>query len=248
MDSITLNYSNESIPKPIENEFNSDSNAPIPAQNSQNCTPQEYNNKNFQSQPYFNNPNQPYSNCTIQAQVYSNNPSQPYSYCTNQPQDYPYNRNQQNKVFISSSNSTLKLTFLIISIILFLFVVIEIIVLIVNKWIGIILIHIDEAAILIVSILFFLSYFNKCKINPKIRTYFTGVILFVGFVMRGIAMAIKSGIIFIALMMARTFILILSIPISCLNSGIVLNYFSNLNKQNWVNMELNTRSQNLIEF
>ena len=48
MDSITPNYSNESIPKPIENEINSDSSAPIPAQNAQNYTPQEYNNQNNQ--------------------------------------------------------------------------------------------------------------------------------------------------------------------------------------------------------
>ena len=207
MDSITLNYSNESIPKPIENEINSDSSAPIPAQNAQNYTPQEYNNQN----------NQP--------QVYSNNPSQPYSYCTNQPQDYPYNSIQpyplqKNQALISSSNSTLRLTFLIISIIQFLFVVIEIIVLIVNKWIGIIFIHIDEAAILVVSILYFLSFLDKCNINPKLRSVLTGLVMFVGFGMRGIAMVINNGLIFIALMIVRTFILFLSIPISCLNSEI----------------------------
>ena len=32
MDSVTPNYNNESISKPIENEFNQDFNAPIPAQ------------------------------------------------------------------------------------------------------------------------------------------------------------------------------------------------------------------------
>ena len=205
MDSFTPNYSNESIPKPIENENNLDSSAPIPAQNAQNYTPQEYNNQNNQTQ------------------IYSNNPNEPYSYCTNRPQDYPNNSNQpyplqKNQVLISSSNRTLKLTFLIISIIQFLFIVVEIIVLIVNKWIDIIFIYIDEAAILFVSILYFLSYFDKCKINPKLRTVLTGVVMFIGFGLRGIAMAINNELIFIALMMARTFILFFSIPISYSNS------------------------------
>ena len=205
MDSFTPNYSNEPIPKPIENEINSDSSAPIPAQNAQNYTPQEYNNQNNQTQ------------------IYSNNPNEPYSYCTNRPQDYPNNSNQpyplqKNQVLISSSNSTLKLTFLIISIIQFLFIVVEIIVLIVNKWIDIIFIYIDEAAILFVSILYFLSYFDKCKINPKLRTVLTGVVMFIGFGLRGIAMAINNELIFIALMMVRTFILFFSIPISYSNS------------------------------
>ena len=62
------------------------------------------------------------------------------------------------------------------SIMQFLFIVIEIIILIVKKWIGIILIHIDEASILIVSILFFLSYFDKCKINSKLRTVLTDLV------------------------------------------------------------------------
>ena len=205
MDSFTPNYSNESIPKPIENEINSDSSAPTPAQNAQNYTPQEYNNQNNQTQ------------------IYSNNPNEPYSYCTNRPQDYPNNSNQpyplqKNQVLISSSNRTLKLTFLIISIIQFLFIVVEIIVLIVNKWIDIIFIYIDEAAILFVSILYFLSYFDKCKINPKLRTALTGVVMFIGFGLRGIAMSINNELIFIALMMVRTFILFFSIPISYSNS------------------------------
>ena len=216
MDSITPNYSNESIPKPIENEINSDSSAPIPAQNAQKYTPQEYNNQN----------NQP--------QVYSNNPNQPYSYWTNQPQDYPYNSNQpylfqKNQALISSSYSTLKLAFLIISIIQFLFIVIKIIVLIVNKWIGIIFIHIDEAAISVVSILYFLSYSDKCNINPKLRTVLTGVVMFVGFGMRGIEMAINNGIIFIVLMIVRTFIFI--------NSNFMLKFWNFL--KIWAELKLN---------
>ena len=70
----------------------------------------------------------------------------------------------------------------------------------------------------------FLSCLDKCNINPKLRTVLTGVVMFVGFGMRGIAMVINNGLIFIVLMIVRTFILFLSISISCLNSEIFWKY------------------------
>ena len=104
------------------------------------------------------------------------------------------------------------------SIILFLFVVVEIIILIVNGWMGIILIHIDEGGILVVSTLFFLSYLDKCKINNKLRTILTVVVWFVGFAMRGMANMfianMKNTFLLFGLLTIRTFILFFSIAIS----------------------------------
>ena len=82
-----------------------------------------------------------------------------------QPQAYPDNPNepQQNKNSFCSLRAK-RLAFLIVSIILFLFVVVEIIILIVNGLMGIIIFHIDEGVLLVVSTIFFLSYLDKCEI------------------------------------------------------------------------------------
>ena len=206
---ITPNNNNEQIPKPIENEFYSNSCAPTPVQDPQNYTPQEYINQDFQPQTYSNNPYQPYSFCTNQPQYYSTNPNQKYSYCTNQSQHYP--NDQQNKVFTSSFYRARKLALLVMCFIQFFFVVIEII---------IVFILIDEILIFVVSILFFLSYLDKCKINSKLRTILTGIVLFVGFGMRSIAMIKNnaSSSILIVLMILRGFILFFSILFSVLDS------------------------------
>ena len=150
---ITPNSNNEQIPKPIENEFNSNSNAPTPAQNPQDCPPPGFNGQNFQPQAYPYYPNQPYP-YPSQPQPY--NPNQPYPYNPNQPQSYNYQPSpyQQNQYSLCSPRAK-RLAFLIMSIIQFLYVVVEIIILIVNGWMGIILIHIDEVGILVVSTLFF---------------------------------------------------------------------------------------------
>ena len=187
---ITPNPNNEQISKPIENEFNSNSNTPTPVQNPQDCTPSGFNGLIFQPQAYPDNPN-------------ADNPNEP----------------QQNKKF-SCSPRAIKLAFLIMSIMQFLFFVVEIAILIVNGWMGIILIHIDEVGILVVSTLFFFSYLDKCEINKLLRTILTGVICFVGFIIRGMAnMFIDTTniafiLIFFALMIIRTFILFFSILIS----------------------------------
>ena len=226
MDSVTPDYNNEPISKPIENEYNSNFYASTPAQNPQNYPPQDYNNQNFQPQAYNNNPNQPYS-YSIKPQVYNNpNSTQPYSYCTNQPQNYPYNSiqpnsYQPNQAYRSSSTKTKNLPFLIMSIIQLVFVVVELIILIVKKLFPILLIHIDEVAILIISLLFFLSYLNKYEINSRLRCFFTGFVWFVGFAVRGMTMPMKHNdvLILIVLMIIRTFILFFSIPISNINSS-----------------------------
>ena len=219
---ITPNYNNQQIPKTIENEFNSNSNAPSPAQNPQDCPPPGFNNQNFQPQAYPYYPNQlyPYPN---QPQPYPYNPNNPYPYNSNQPQPYNYQLNPypQNQYF-SCSPKFMKLAFLITSIIQFLFVIVEIIVLIVKGGMGITLIHIDEGAILVISILFFLSYLDKCEINNSLRSVLTGVVWFVGFGMRGMAnMFIENfnniSTLFIFLIV-RTFILFFSIPIASLKS------------------------------
>jgi len=105
----------------------------------------------------------------------------------------------------------------------FLFVVIEIIVLITNGWMGIILIHIDEAAILVVWTLFFLNFFEKCETNNILRTILTDAVWFIGFGMRGMANMFINDmsnpiLTLFALMGIRTFILFFSIPISNLKS------------------------------
>ena len=201
---ITPYYNNDQTSVSIENEFYSNSNAPLPAQFPQNNTPQENNNLVFQLQSYPYETEKPYP--------YNQDQSQPYKYT--QPNTY-----QQNS---SCSPSIRKFFLLLMSILQFLFVVVEIIILIVNKWIGIIIIHIDEGAILFISILFFLSYFDKCKINLISRNILTGIVWFAGFGMRGMAnMFIKDmnkiPILF-TLMTIRTFILFFSIPVSNSNS------------------------------
>ena len=219
---VTPNYNNEQIPKPIENEFNSNSNAPLPAQTPQNCPPPGFDNPNFQQQAYPYYPNQPYSNPN-QPQPYPYNPNQPYPYNMNQPQPYNYQPYpyQQNQIS-SCSPKARRIAFLVMSIIQFLFVVVEITILTLNGWMGIILIHIDEGAILVISILFFLSFLNKCEINNKLRSILTGVVWFVGFGMRGMANMFieKMNNIFIlfSLMTVRTFILFFSIPVASLLS------------------------------
>ena len=99
---VTQNYNNEQIPKPIENEYNSNSNAPNPVQNPQYYPPQPgFDNPNVQPQypppPGFDNPN-------VQPQAYPYNPNQPYPYNTNQPQpyNYPPYPYQQNQFFLFS--------------------------------------------------------------------------------------------------------------------------------------------------
>ena len=242
---ITTNYNNESnepITKPIENEFDSNSKAPpIPVQNPDDCPPQESNNQNFQPQanPYYPNipylynpnnhqaypfyPNQPYN--PNNPQVYPYYPNQPYPYNPNQPQPYyfnPPNPSQQNKKNNWSPNS-IKRALLILSIIQFSFVVVEIIVLIIINYIGLIFVHIDEAGILVVSILFFLGYLDKCKINLKLRTIITGVVWFVGFGLRAVGNMLadhedNNWFILIPFMIVRTFLLLFSIGISSMNS------------------------------
>jgi len=221
---VTPNYNNEQVPKPIENDYNSNSNAPIPVQNPQYYPPPPgFDNPNVQPQAYPYNPNQPYPYPNSPG-AYPYNPNQPYPYNINQPQPYnyppyPYHQNQVS----TCSPKAMRIAFLVMSIIQFLFVVIEIIVLITNGWMGIILIHIDEGAILVVSTLFFLSFLDKCEINNILRTVLTGAVWFIGFGMRGMANMFINDMrntmpTLFALMGVRTFILFFSIPVSTLKS------------------------------
>ena len=217
---VTPNYNNGQIPKPIENDFNPNSNAPLPAQNPQNFSPPENNNQIYQppAYPYYPNNPYPYPN---RDQTYPYYPNQPYPYNPNQtpPFSYPPYPYQQNQNSLCSPRAR-KLAVLVASIVQLFFVIGELTILIVNRWMGIILIHIDEGAILVVSTLFFLSYFDKCKINPIVRTVITGIVGFVGFGMRGMANMqlhnIDNGFTLFSLMGIRTFILFISIPVSYL--------------------------------
>ena len=189
---ISPNDNNEPIQKPIGNEFNPNTNALIPEQNPQNITPpQGNNNQDFQTQSYPNYPNQSY----------------------NQP-----NPNQPNK-FFSFSPNVKKYAYLVMSIIQFLYVVIELVILIVNNWIPIPLFHLDELGILVVSTIFFLTYLDKFKISPILRHLLTVIAFSVGVIMRIMAFIIGSTDLFnnssslIVLTIIRIF-LIISIPIS----------------------------------
>jgi len=104
------------------------------------------------------------------------------------------------------------------SIIQFLFVIIEIIVLSSKGWMGIVCIHIDEVIVLGVSILFFLSYFEKFNINPVIRTIVVVIAWFIGTVLRSFSFSSERFGPLFALMGVRTFILFFSIPISFLTA------------------------------
>lgn len=197
------NYPNNSIemmPKSSEDEAYSSSNTTTP----QNYIPQGYNNPDFQQNYIPQNPNNP----------------------DFQPQDTPYNSNQpyptnptQPNITTPSSPTCPKIVILVMSSIQFLFVIIEIIVLSAKGWMGIVCIHIDEVLVLGVSILFFLSYFEKFNINPAIKTIVVVLVWFIGTGLRVFSFSSDHFGPLFALMGVRTLILFASIPISVLTAS-----------------------------
>ena len=157
------------VPRFLEDEYDSNSNAANTSSNPQNYIPQEYNNPDFQ-------------------QNYIPQDSNNLDFL---PQDTPYNFTQAQTINPAQSNTTIsvsptwaKPTIILMSIFQFLFVIKEIIVLNCKCWKGIAYVHIDEVLVLGLSILFFLSFFEKFNIDPVIRTLVTSLIWFIGTLLR----------------------------------------------------------------
>ena len=202
----------EMMPKSSEEEAYSSSNETT----SQNYIPQGYNNQQNYIPQNPNNPDfQPQNTPYNSNQPYPTNPAQPYP--TNPAQPYPTNPAQPN-ITTPASPVCSKILLIVMSIIQFLFVIIEIIVLSSKGWMGIVCIHIDEVIVLGVSILFFLSYFEKFNINPVIRTIVVVIAWFIGTVLRSFSFSSERFGPLFALMGVRTFILFFSIPISFLTA------------------------------
>ena len=205
----------EMVPKSSEDEVNS-YNTATPASNPQNYIPQEYNNPDFQ-QNYIP---QEYNNPGYQPNYIPQDPNNPNF----NPQNIPYNNNLSQPMNpaqpTTNSNSSVcpKCALMVMSIIQFLFVLIEIIVLSCKSWLGMVTIHIDEVLILVVSILFFLSFFDKFNINPVIRTLVVIVVLLAGILLRVFSFSKERFGPLIALMFARIFSFFPSIPISVLTA------------------------------
>ena len=215
-----------------ENGINSDLNynAPNPVINPENTPKYPYN---APPQGYYN----PYP------------PPNPYPYYPNAPQAYPYNPNVIGNQFPYNNNTVgvnvvpnplasyrpnncIKSMLLVMSILMFIFLISEI--LYFNS-LGIytenIFIIVDEIGILVVAILFLISfifsYNNKDGINPIVRTAITVIVWFVGFAIRGMGNTMDHNfdyayINFIFLRI-RTFILFFSIPISTINGKLSRN-------------------------
>ena len=205
----------EMVPKSSEDEVNS-YNTATPASNPQNYIPQEYNNPDFQ-QNYIP---QEYNNPGYQPNYIPQDPNNPNF----NPQNIPYNNNLSQPMNpaqpTTNSNSPVipACALMVMSIIQFLFVLIEIIVLSCKSWLGMVTIHIDEVLILVVSIIFFLSFFDKFNINPVIRTLIVIVVLMDGMVLRPFSFSEERFGPLIGLMFARIFLFFPSIPISILTA------------------------------
>ena len=188
----------EIVPISSKDEVNLNCNAATPASNPQNYIPQDPNNPGFLQNYIPQDPNNPNFN----------------------PQIIPYYYNQFQPIPIINSKSPVcpKCALMVMSIIQFLFILIEIIVLSYKSWLGMVTIHIDEGLVLVVSILFFLNFFDKFNINPVIRTLVVIVVLLAGILLRVFSFSKERFGPLIALMFARIFSFFPSIPISVLTA------------------------------
>jgi hypothetical protein len=201
---LNQNYPNtniEMVPRSSEDDQNS--NKTGPALNSQDYIPKEYNNPDFQQNSIPQDPNNP----------------------DYRPQDTPYNSNQSQQINPAQPNTTdqptpycPKCALLVMAIIQFLFVIIEIIVLSCEGWMGMVTIHIDEVLIIGIAIIFSLSSFDKININPVIRTLLFIVVMFAGIILRIFSFSRERFGPLFALMAVRIFTLFPSIPVSVLTS------------------------------
>jgi hypothetical protein len=203
---------------------NSNCNAPNPILPTQNVT------QNPNPNPY-NAPPQGFYNPDF--------PPNPYPYYPNASQGYPYNQNMAPNQFAYNNNmavpkplvatppnNCLKNMLLVMSILMFIFLIVEMSVL--NSY-GIYFTNvcgiIDDVGIFTVATIFLISFIfariNKQGINPCIRTAITIVVWFVGFAIRGIGNMMFSrfnnSFILFAFLGIRAFLLFASIPISVLN-------------------------------
>ena len=207
----------EMLPRSSEDEVDSNCNASTLGSNPQNYIPQEYNNPGSNPQNYIP---QEYNNQGFQQTDFPQDPNNPNF----NPQNIPYNYNQSQPMIpaqpTANSNSPTCPTcaLLVMSIIQFLFVLIEIIVLRCKSWLGMVTIHIDEALLLVVSILFFLSFLDKFKINPVIRTLIVIVVMMAGMALRAFSFSRERFGPLIALMFVRIITIFPSIPISVLTA------------------------------
>lgn len=206
-----------------ENNFNSNSNynAPVPVMNPQNS-----------NQYLFNAPPQGYYAPNFIPNSY---PSSPYP-----PQGYPYNQNAVNQIQSNNEltvnpliyqrpNGCIKNMLLVMSIIMFLFLIAEITIF---NSLGIyfdnVFVIVDEIGILVCAILFLISFITKERnvINPIMRSVITGIVWFVGFGLRGFGNIMSDntfneGGIKFGFLGLRSFILFFSIPVSTINGAIV---------------------------
>lgn len=220
-----------------ENRFNPDLNynAPVPAMNTQNsnqypynATPQEYYNPNqnpnsYPSSPY---PPQVYPYYPPQSNPY--NPPQAYPYNPNVVNQFPYNNEIiDNPLTSSRPNMCIRSMLLVMSILMFLFLIAEISVF---NSLGIyydnVFVIIDEIGILVCAILFLISFIfscnNKVGINPIVRTVITVVVWFLGAALRGMGGSMSDTVfnemqtkfMFLGL---RSFLLFFCIPVSAFN-------------------------------
>ena len=208
MDSIqnTQSTNIEMVPRGSDDIY-SYSNTAIPVSNPQNYIPQQYNNPDFQSQNYI-------------PQQYNNNPdfqSQDIPYNSNQSQPDPNNPNQLN---MTSNNNPKcgKTALLVMFVIQILFILIEIIVLSCIGLMGIIFIHIDEALVLGVAILFLIKYIDKCYMHPVVLTLMSVIVWFIGIPFRAISFSKGNFGILFPFMLLRIIILFVSIFISVATS------------------------------
>ena len=206
----------EMVPISSKDEVNSNCNAATPASNPQNYIPKDSNNPGFQQNYIPQDPNNPGFQ-----QIYI--PQDP-NYPNFNPQIIPYYYNQFQPMNpaqpTTNSNSPVcpKCALMVMSIIQFLFILIEIIVLSSKSWLGMVTIHIDEGLILVVSILFFLNFFDKFNINPVIRTLVIIVVLLAGILLRIFSFSKERFGPLIGLMFARIFSFFPSILISVLTA------------------------------
>jgi hypothetical protein len=218
MDSYQYNQNTniEMVPRSSEDGVDSYSNTTTPGSNPQNYIPQEYNNPGLQ-QNYIP---QGYNNTGLQQNYIPQDPNNPDF----NPQNTPYNYNQpqqMNPAQPTTSKSPIcpKCAIIVMSIIQLSFVIIEIIVLSCKGLMGMVTIHIDEALLVGVSILFFLSYFDKFNINPVIRTLIFIVVFFIGIVLRVFSFSDECFGTLFALMFVRMIALFPSIPFSVLTGS-----------------------------
>ena len=170
-------------------------------------------------------------------------PPNHYPYYPNAPQAYPYNPNVIGNQFPYNNNTVgvnavpnplvsyrlnnfIKGMLLVMSILMFIFLISEILYFnLLGKYTENIFIIVDEVGILVVAILFLISFIFNCNnkdgINPIVRTVITCIVCFVGIVIRAIGNVMVSNFDYFfnsfIFNLIRTFILFSSIPISVMN-------------------------------